>query len=149
MLKPEKWPLSPMEIGPVFDQVLLPPLRAKQNFDGMREQWQRRIRYEGVSRMSFNGGGDGGGGRRGEKGKQEEASPEHEKFLSETQPEMVWQMELDLFKSGDQKRSALRMLEHIETHVTHPKARDWGQQFRTLIEPPKVAEEPTPETADK
>ena len=161
LLKPEKWPLSPMDIAPVFDQVLLPPLRAKQNFDGMREQWQRRIRYEGVARTSFNGGGGGNGGggegRRGggnggggERGKHEESSADMEKFMTETQPEMVWAMELDLFRSGDQKRSALKMLDHIESHVTHPKARDWGQQFRALIEPPKTVEEPaTPETADK
>lgn len=154
LLKPERWPLSPMEIGAVFEQVLLPPLRAKGNFDGMREQWQRRIRYEGVSRTTLNGGGGNGGeGRRGgngDKGKHEEASPEAEKFLTETQPEMVWMMEMDLFKSGDQKRSALKMLEHIESHVTHPKARDWGQQFRALIEPPKTVEDPAaPETADK
>lgn len=153
MVKPEKWPLSPMDIGPVFDQVILPPLRAKGSFDAMREQWARRIRYEGVSRQSFHGGGEGGGGGgrggRGEKEKpkHEEANPEYEKFITETQPEMVWQMELDLFKSGDQKRSAVKMLEHIEGHITHPKARDWGQQFRTLIDPPKT--EATPATADK
>jgi hypothetical protein len=154
-IKPDKWPLSPMEIAPVFEQVILPPLRAKANFDAMREQWQRRIRYEGVSRQSLHGGGDGGGGGRGgrgerekEKPKHDEPNPDYEKFISEIQPEMVWQMEVDLFKSGDQKRSALKMMEHIENHITHPKAREWGQQFRTLIDPPKTPE-PAPETADK
>lgn len=136
-LKVEKWPLSPLELGQVFDQVMLPPLRAKGSYDTMREQWQRRIRYEGIARQSFTG--------RREKGKKEESSPEYDKWVSEGQPEMVWNMEMDLYKAGDQKRAALRMLEHIETHVTHPKARDWGMQFRGLIEPAKAA----PETADK
>ncbi|WP_035611129.1 hypothetical protein [Haloferula sp. BvORR071] len=150
-LKLEKWPPSPLENAAVFEQVIMPPLRAKQNFDAMREQWARRIRYEGIARQSFGGGGGGRRGERGgEKGKpHEDANPDYEKFVVETLPELQWQMEMDLYKSGDQKRSALKMLEHIEAHVTHPKARDWGQQFRGLIEPPKGTTDPAPETADK
>ena len=33
-------------------------------------------------------------------------------------------MEEDLYKSGDQKKAALNMLEHIESHLTHAKARE-------------------------
>jgi hypothetical protein len=132
-LKAEKWPLSPLDLPQVFDQIMLPPLRGKGSYDGMREQWQRRIRYEGIVRQSFTG--------RREKGKKEESSPEYDKWISEGQPDMVWQMELDLYKAGDQKKAAERMLEHLETNVTHPKARDWGMQFRTLIEPGKSTTE--------
>lgn len=132
-LKAEKWPLSPLDLPQVFDQIMLPPLRGKGSYDGMREQWQRRIRYEGIVRQSFTG--------RREKGKKEESSPEYDKWISEGQPDMVWQMELDLYKAGDQKKAAVRMLEHLETNVTHPKARDWGMQFRTLIEPGKSTTE--------
>ena len=132
-LKAERWPLSPLDLPQVFDQIMLPPLRGKGSYDGMREQWQRRIRYEGIVRQSFTG--------RREKGKKEESSPEYDKWISEGQPDMVWQMELDLYKAGDQKKAAVRMLEHLETNVTHPKARDWGTQFRTLIEPGKSTTE--------
>ena len=65
-------------------------------------------------------------------------------FQTETQPELVWAMEVDLYKTGDQKRAAIAMLEHLNEHVSHPKARDWATSFRQLIGPAKG-----PETADK
>lgn len=156
--KVEGWPLSPLEIGAVFNQILFPPLRATGKLDLLREQWQRRIRYEGVMRgeMTGNGGGNGngnGGGEgrgrgegRGGNGRGEGQSAEYEKFISETLPDLKWQMEEDLFKAGDQQRAAVNMLAHIEAHLTHPKARDWAESFRSLIDPPKA--EATKETAE-
>lgn len=143
-MKADKWPLSPLEVAQVFNQVVLPPLRDKGKVDSMREQWLKRIKYEGVAAQYFAGGGRGGNGRGGEKPKPSaESSPEYEKFMTETQPDLVWQMEEDLYKSGDQKNAAVAMLKHIEQHITHPKAREWADRFRALIEPPKA------ETADK
>ena len=145
-LKAEKWPLSPLEIGQVFEQVFFPPLRAKGSFDSLREQWMRRIRYEGVAKQEWRKPRERGEREdKDEKTIKREISVEHERFLAETQPELMWQMELDLYKAGDQKRSAVRMLEHIKTYVTHPKARDWGTQLRSLIEPAKEGTE----TAEK
>ncbi len=142
-IKVDKWPLSPLEIGQVFEQVVFPPLREKGSFASLREQWMRRIRYEGVIQQYW---ARAGGPANARDKKQEEASPEYEKFLSETQPDLMWQMEEDLYKSGDQKAAALRMLEHLEKYIGHPKARDWAERFRGLIEPPKAG---GVETADK
>jgi len=157
--KVENWPLSPLEISAVFNQVLFPPLRATGKFDLLREQWLRRIRYEGLIRTEMTGNGNGGGGgggegrggrgegRGGDGGNGEGRSAENEKFISETLPDLKWQMEEDMYKAGDQQRAAVNMLAHIESHVTHPKAREWAERFRALIEPPKA--ESTKETADK
>jgi len=148
-IKVDKWPLSPLEVGQIFNQVVLPPLREKGKVESMREQWTKRIKYEGLAAQYFpdagrGGNGRGGEGRGGEKPKPtHEASPEYEKFMTETQPDLMWQMEEDLYKSGDQKNAAVAMLKHIEQHITHPKAREWADRFRALIEPPKG------ETADK
>jgi hypothetical protein len=147
--KVENWPLSPLELGSVFNQILFPPLRTTGKFELLREQWQRRIRYEGQLLESMSGGGDGRGrgeGGRGEGGRGEGRSPDYEKFVAETLPEMKWQMEEDLYKSGDQQQAAKNMLAHIETNLTHARAREWAERFRTLIEPPKDA---TKETAGK
>lgn len=140
-LKVDKWPLSPLEVGQVFTQVVLPPLREKGKVESMREQWMKRIKYEGVAAQYFTGAGRGGKGEKPKAGS--EPSAEYEKFMTETQPDLLWQMEEDLYKSGDQKNSAVAMLKHIEQHITHPKAREWADRFRALIEPPKA------ETADK
>ncbi|MCW1924102.1 hypothetical protein OKA05_16160 [Luteolibacter arcticus] len=156
-VKVENWPLSPLELPAVFNQIMFPPLRATGKLDLMREQWQRRIRYEGLMRKEMTGGGGGGGGEgrgrgegrgegRGDGGRAEENSAEYEKFISETLPDLKWQMEEDMYKAGDQQRAAVNMLTHIETHLTHPKARDWAERFRSLIDPPKA--EPK-ETAEK
>ncbi|MEK7949098.1 hypothetical protein [Luteolibacter soli] len=159
--KVENWPLSPLEIPAIFNQVLFPPLRATGKLDALREQWQRRIRYEGVMHKEWGGGGRGGenrgGGRPGEGrggenrgggGHAEDHSAEYEKFVNETLPDLKWQMEEDMYKSGDQQRAAVNMLAHIENNLTHPKARDWAERFKTLIEPPKAEATPK-ETADK
>ncbi len=140
--KVENWPLSPLEINQVFNQIVFPPLRGEGKLDALREQWLKRIRYEGVVREYWSGGEPG-------RGKGEERSPEYEKFISETLPDLKWQMEEDLYKAGDQRRAALNMLEHIETHLTHAKAREWGDRFRALIDPPKVEEGAPAETAEK
>jgi hypothetical protein len=157
--KVENWPLSPLEISAVFNQVLFPPLRATGKLDLLREQWLRRIRYEGLLRTEMSGNGNGGGGGGGEgRGGRGEGRGEggrggdggnggDDKFISETLPDLKWQMEEDMYKAGDQQRAAVNMLAHIESHLTHPKARDWAERFRTLVEPPKA--EATKETADK
>jgi hypothetical protein len=155
--KVENWPLSPLEISAVFNQVLFPPLRATGKLDLLREQWTRRIRYEGTLRNEMaghgggNGGGEGRGGRGGEgrgEGRGGDGGPgDDDKFTSEVLPDLKWQMEEDMYKAGDQQRAAVNMLAHIESHLTHPKARDWAERFRTLIEPPKT--DATKETADK
>lgn len=140
--KVENWPLSPLDVSQVFNQVIFPPLRKDSKFGALREQWQRRIRYEGVSHEYWTGGrrnGKAGG----------ERSPEMEKFASETIPDLKWQMEEDLYKSGDQKRAAVNMLEHLEANLNHPKVRDWAERFRNLIDPAKtIAPAETVETAE-
>ena len=140
--KLEDWPLSPLEVSAVFNQILLPPLRAAGKHDELRAQWTKRIRYEGIVHEHWSGGE---GGRE----KHDERSPEYEKFIAETLPDLRWQMEEDLFKAGDQKRAAINMLEHIETHVTHTKARDWAERFRTLVSPPEPAAGTPGETVEK
>jgi hypothetical protein len=130
--KVENWPLSPLDVATIFGQILLPPLRAEGKHDTLREQWLKRIRYEGIVREYWSGGG-------GPRGRQTERSPELERFIAETLPDLKWQMEEDLYKSGDQKRAAVNMLAHIEAHLTHAKAREWAERFRNLIDPPKEA----------
>ncbi len=61
--------------------------------------------------------------------------PEYERFLIETVPELQWQMEVDLFRSGDESGAAMRMLGHLEKHLNHKSARDWGEQFKNLLKP--------------
>ncbi len=47
-LKVEKWPLSPAQIQPVYEQVILPPLRRPDRLASLRAAWTRRMVQEGM-----------------------------------------------------------------------------------------------------
>ena len=124
----QDWPASPLEIARIYDQVILPPLRNPKHIDAMREAWTRRIQQEALLATTVRAGG--------RRGPDPEAAA---KFDLETRPELEWQMETDLFRSGDEKAAALRMLEHIEENLDHKSARTWGTQFRELLNPKEAA----------
>jgi len=134
-LRVDNWPMSPMQLSEVYDGLLLPPHRQPGSAASLRSTWQKRITQEGLARDYFSGGG--------RRNPRDAASPESLRFINETKPQLEWQMELDLFRNGDERASAIRMLDHIEKHITHASARDWGQQFQTLLSQPKTAPEAT------
>lgn len=137
-LRIERWPAAPGAIAEVFDGVLMPPHRKPDSVSKLRELWQRRIQYETLAAEHW------GGEREGNRVGTREAmrSPDYERFLAETLPDLQWQMEEDLFKAGDEQGAAARMLAHLEKNVTHKKATAWANSFRKLIDPAK--EEDTP-----
>lgn len=130
-IKLEKWPLSPLQLGEIYNQIILPPLRKSTQIPALHAAWLKRIQQENIKREL------GAGGRDSRKPGQPDAeiSPEYEKFLTETVPQLQWEMELDLFNAGDESGAAVRMLAHIEKHIAHPSARQWGEQFKALLTP--------------
>lgn len=134
--KAEKWPLSPVDIDKIFNDILLPPLRSPEHLPELREAWLRRIQLETIKKEFWSGG-------KNEKNESNgDPNPETTKFLSDERPKLIWEMEKDLFKSGDESSAAIRMLAHIQNNLTHPSARQWGQEFKAMLAP-----EATPSTA--
>jgi hypothetical protein len=142
--KVEKWPLSPIQLDQVYDDILLPPYRSPGRVGELRAVWIKRIQQEGAKIEHWSGN---------DKNPKEDRrigmasamqSPAYEKFLAEAQPKLQWEMELDLFRNGDESGAALRMLAHLEKYLAHPSARDWGKQFEALLKPAVAAnpEEP-------
>lgn len=134
----EEWPLSPVNLEAVYGKVILPQLRSASRLDSLRAAWIKRIQQEGIKEETLSG--NGGGRRNGQAGPNAQEQANH--FTTETLPELQWQMEMDLFRSGDESGAALRMLAHIEKHLSHKSARDWGDQFKELLSP-KPAVSPT------
>jgi hypothetical protein len=136
-LKVEGWPMTPLPISDVYERVILPPLRTPKTTEALRAAWINRIKGEDLAVMRWTGNGD--------RAKNDPLSPEYVKFLAETKPELIWAMEVDVFKAGDQRGAALRMLEHLEKNITHHKATEWESTFRNLVDPQpeKVATEST------
>jgi hypothetical protein len=136
-LQIEGWPMTPLPISEVYDKVILPPLRTPETTVALREAWINRIKCEDLAAMRWTGNGD--------RAKNDPLSPEYVKFLTETKPTLIWDMEMDVFKAGDQRGAAVRMLEHLEKYITHYEATTWENEFRSLVDPAakKVAEEST------
>ncbi|RPJ35295.1 MAG: hypothetical protein EHM17_03110 [Verrucomicrobiaceae bacterium] len=139
----EKWPLAPGDIGQIYEQILLPPLHKPGQLEALRSAWIRRIQQEMAVQESWAGENDPANRRIGTAA--ELRPPEYDFFVAETVPELQWQMELDLFKHGDEQAAALRMLGHLEKHINHKSARSWAAEFGKLLNPAaKPAEPSTP-----
>ncbi len=140
-IKVKNWPTSAFDIGQVYEKVVLPPLRAKSDISMMRSAWKHRIQQEQWVFEKWNeedAASSEGGKNKKKKSigmKKNRRSAGYEKFLTERKPELIWQMELDCFKAGDQRGAALRMLKFLEANITHKNAPQWIQTFQGLVQP--------------
>lgn len=137
----EKWPSSPLDLGKIYKDVLLPPRRSPERVQELRAVWIKYITQEGL-KLKFTPpkqreprkgrGGNDDKDDSHEPGK----SPEYIKFVNETQPKLEWEMEEDLFKQGDQNGAAVRMLAHLQKYISHPSNREWSETYKSLLTAP-------------
>lgn len=133
-----QWPQSPVELERYYNDVIFPLYRKPSGLESLRAAWLKRIRQEAVRAEAAGGGG----GEKRNGLSPAPRSPEADRFTMETLPELQWQMEVDLFRSGDESGAAKRMLEHITSNITHRSSRAWGDQFRALLTP-RAAQNPS------
>lgn len=131
-IKNERWPQSPVQLEQFYGQVIFPPLRTPAKVDALRAAWIRRIQQEAIRVEATENSGDGGRRNGQPIGPRGQAV---DRFNEETLPELQWQMEIDLFRSGDERNAAMRMLEHIQKHLTHRSSRQWGEELKSLLTP--------------
>ncbi|WP_411827688.1 hypothetical protein [Luteolibacter sp. AS25] len=141
-IKVEDWSFSPGQVADVYDQILLPHLRRPDRLIALKSSWGNRIKYEGLIADFWSGNTNNtnntkrnGKRQDEEKRKPGEHSPEFEAFIVETLPVLQWQSEVDLFKNGDERGAAVRMLSHIERHLSHKSATRWTDEFDLLLNP--------------
>ena len=145
-VKAEKWPTSPLDVSSFYENLVFPKYRMTGDVQNLRAAWIHRIQLESERRDSAPSRPNPRGGGR-EAMPQADPAAAQERFQNEVLPELQWQMELDLFRCGDQRGAAPRMIAHLEKHITHPKAKDWSDQLRTLLSSrPEVS--PSPTTGD-
>ena len=133
-VKVEDWCQSPVRLDAIYDKIILPFLRQPKRVDKLRDTWLMRIKQEGIMVEEWSGDGK----ERKNSLSSDPRSVQYEKFLAETVPELQWQMEVDVFRAGDERSAALRMLAHIEKYITHKSAPKWGNDFKNLLRPPVV-----------
>ena len=122
-----EWPGSPVPIQAVYEQIVFPPLRTTGKTDALRSAWTKRITQELLLLDLWSG-------KPGEKLKSGEHSPRYEKFVLNDLPRMQWESELDIFKAGDERGAAKRMLAHIEKYIAHESAPKWAEEFVGLLQ---------------
>ena len=134
----EKWAPSPVQLDQIYEKIIFPVYRFPDRVDSLKAAWNRRILQEGIKISVLAATAEG---RRNALSTAPQ-SPEEEKFIAETVPELQWQMEMDLFRSGDETAAAMRMFKHIEKYISHRSAREWSEEFSTLLRPKPAT--PTP-----
>lgn len=149
-----KWPTSPVDVGGIYEKVILPVLHSPTLSSGLRNAWIKRIQLEKVNTCSWvdrktefinkEGRHDREKEREAKEAIQKEKTVKEEHFDARTQPELIWQMEMDLFKNGQEVDASARMLSHIQSHITHPSSRQWTEQLQQLLSPPTEPVETTP-----
>jgi hypothetical protein len=139
-VKNERWPQSPVQLEQFYGQIVFPPLRNPAKVEALRAAWVRRIQQEAIRVEAMEDSGDGGRRNGQPIGPRGQAT---DRFNEETLPDLQWQMEMDLFRSGDERNAAMRMLEHIQKHLTHRSARQWGEELKSLLTPKEAPKEGT------
>ncbi len=134
-IKGDKIPSAPTQLEQFYEQLILPPLRTPGHLPALRGAWIKRIEQECTKRQFWGRDGKRGAGA-------PPSGPDYEKFLVEGLPPLQWQMEEDLFNHGDESGAAVRMLAIIEKNINHPSAREWGDQFKSLLTPKAPATPP-------
>lgn len=155
-VKIEDWAFSPIQISQVYEGTFLPPVRKSGKVAELRATWIKRIQQESIAMEKW-------GGQRGRDREEERIgtveslqSPEYARFLEEGVPKLQWEMEVDLFRNGDESGASVRMLAHLQKYIGHASARDWSDQFQKLLKPeapvktaePGAEAEPVPPTAE-
>lgn len=144
-IKVENWPNSPTDLASVYDLVILPPLRSPDHLPALRAEWLKRIQQESARHQFWET--DHSSKRIGM------LVPSHpsdtDKFVTETIPQLRWDMEVDLFSHGDESGAAVRMLSILGNNISHPSARKWGEQFKALLTPQAAPSATTPAPVER
>lgn len=130
----KKWPLSPFDLDSVYKQVIFPAYRTPSKLGQLRATWIKRIKQEEIKFETWQDPG------KSDKkvGTASTRSPEYQKFIEDVIPELLWEMEMDLFSNGDESGAAKRMLAHIEKYINHKSSRAWGDAFKNQLLPKPV-----------
>jgi len=127
----EEWPLSPVQLQGIYDQILLPPLRRVDRISSLRAMWTKRMVHEGLRVEHWKGKSE-------DKKARGEESPAYEIFITETLPDLRWDAEVDVYNAGDERTAAMRMLKHIDENIAHKSAPKWVSAFAELLQGKEV-----------
>ncbi len=128
-LEAKGWPLSPLDVGKIYDKVVMPPLRNAASVSRLRLAWKKRIDHEGMTLKNWSDLPDSN--RVGMK--KDLLPPEFEKWKEDGYVQLQWDMEMDCYESGDEVDSASNMLILLTKYIKHKKSLEWTEDFQGLM----------------
>jgi hypothetical protein len=120
-LAPEGWPAGPVPVGGVYEQLILPRLRAGGDIKRLEAAWTARINQE-TTLMTIAAGAD-----------KEKGEAELDRFNMEERPQLLWKMLTDIYRAGGQRQSAGKMLAFLEANLAHRSAVEWTTEMKELL----------------
>ena len=128
-LEAKGWPLSPLEVGDIYDKVVMPPLRNVGSVSRLRVAWEKRIEHEGMTLKNWADLPDSN--RVGMK--KDLLPPEFEKWKEDGYLQLLWDAEMDCYEAGDEVESASNMLTFLAKYIKHKKSLEWTEEFQELM----------------
>jgi hypothetical protein len=134
-----QWPGAPLQLDAIFNSVIMPPLRNPNQTTALRTMWIKRIKLEETNALGWTDESphknkkDHNQIQEEREQARDQRTINEEVFNNETRPKLLWEMETDLFKNGDESGAAKRMIEHIQKFITHKDVRNWTQQLSDFL----------------
>ena len=132
----ENWSNAPFQISSMYEDVILPPWQDPEKITMLKKGWDKRIEHTGLAIKLFN------------VGRNDDRIPEFEKWMDAGRLDLLWSKQIDLFKNGDQRASALAMLDQVKANLVDERAKGWILDFTNLIEGKKLKRDEEKEAAE-
>ena len=124
----ENWEGTPSNYDGIYEKTILPELRL-QHDQRVLEYWDLKIKREGdnaaKSKLEF----------------------EHDKFLTQKLPVLLWKKAAEMAGLGMKNRAATEMFAIIRKYPTHPDAGSWMGRLEEMLMPAAPAPATLPATA--
>jgi hypothetical protein len=113
-LNPEKWESRAGNLEGIFDNIVLPELRAERD-PRLLEYWEMKIKREAESAT---------GTRR---------AFDVEQFNTMRRPKLLWNQAQDMIQLGQKNRGIAQMLDVVRTYPSHPDAGGWIAALQSML----------------
>lgn len=116
LVKVEKWEMAAGNIEGIFNNIVLPELRAARD-PRVFEYWDMRIKKEGEA-------------------VKDKPAFDQEKFAKEIYPQLLWNRAQEYTHLGQPNRALGEMFKVVKGYPQHPALATWVGQIEALLAPP-------------
>ena len=123
VLKGDKWEMNPGNLDGIYNNIILPELRAQRD-PRVLDYWDLRIK------------------RAGDSAARTKLAYDAEKYTNETRPSLLWNKAQEYAKIGLKNRAIAEMFAVLKAFPKHPEASQWVSDFEAVLMPPVAAPVP-------